>query len=470
VKHFSTLSAALLWTALAVAFVLAVDIILGPYLLSHRDLGWHIEAGDLIRAARAIPATDPWSFTAGDTPWYNISWGWDVGAGILYKLGGFSALLLATLAAGALLTSLLMIGAIQSGASPGIACFVTVFACSALPIYAPPDIFFCTAPQTVTLVMCALFYAICASARCLWLLPPLMLLWCNLHGGFPAGFTIIGAFALHALRNRNKPHFLRLMAVALPCLLATLINPLGMEIYTGMLRTIGHSVRGHVSEWQPFFSGMSWPGSALCILYIILFVVYEIRAGKKPEIAARLPAWFWLLMGLKELRYMALFLILSAPLLAAHLSERRLPAKIPNAALIMPLLVMLLALPVLWKDNFPRGVRYPEGIYPEKEVVYLREHDADKRILNHWNYGGYIIFATHGVLPVFIDGRATTAYPDNVISDFTLLPEKKNWSEILTKYKIGAILWPNALEQPMVDSHWHVAFKGDVATVYERVQ
>jgi hypothetical protein len=36
-----------------------------PLLLGHYDLGWHLAAGDLIRAHGNIPLQDPWSFTSG---------------------------------------------------------------------------------------------------------------------------------------------------------------------------------------------------------------------------------------------------------------------------------------------------------------------------------------------------------------------------------------------------------------------
>src|SRR5262245_1389117 len=56
-------------------------------LLADPDVPWHIAAGDLIRAS-GLAQRDPWSFTAGNQPWYNISWLWDVGLSWLYHALG----------------------------------------------------------------------------------------------------------------------------------------------------------------------------------------------------------------------------------------------------------------------------------------------------------------------------------------------------------------------------------------------
>src|SRR5580704_2366622 len=92
---------------LAAAPILAV---LGPYifviaapLLGHTDLGWHLAAGDLIRSQGSVPAHDPWSFTAGQTPWINHSWLWDVAASMLFQYGRFTALILVTIVLGGMI-------------------------------------------------------------------------------------------------------------------------------------------------------------------------------------------------------------------------------------------------------------------------------------------------------------------------------------------------------------------------------
>ena len=54
----------------------------------------------------------------------------------------------------------------------------------------------------------------------------------------------------------------------------------------------------------------------------------------------------------------------------------------------------------------------------EQDARYLQTHFPHARLLNHWNVGGILIFFTRGSVPVFVDGRAATAYPDDLLRDY----------------------------------------------------
>ena len=80
-----------------------------------------------------------------------------------------------------------------------------------------------------------------------------------------------------------------------------------------------------------------------------------------------------------------------------------------------------------------------------EDAGYLQKHFADARVLNHWNIGGYLIFATHGTVRPFVDGRAATAYPDDLLHDYFKLVsweiDEAAWDMVLDKYRIDAVLW-----------------------------
>src|SRR5262249_20505870 len=67
----------------------------------------------------------------------------------------------------------------------------------------------------------------------LWLLPLLMPLWANLHGGFVFGLGLLGIFALSetlAWLGGRRPAPGRLWAVTLVAILATGVHPLGPRV------------------------------------------------------------------------------------------------------------------------------------------------------------------------------------------------------------------------------------------------
>ena len=68
-----------------------------------------------------------------------------------------------------------------------------------------------------------------------------------------------------------------------------------------------------------------------------------------------------------------------------------------------------------------------------------------------WNVGGILIFRTRGLVPVFVDGRAATAYPDSLLRDYFKLAtneiDEAAWDTVLEKYRIDAVLWVRAHEE-----------------------
>ena len=169
-------------------------------LLGHYDLGWHLAAGDLIRERGNIPFQDPWSFTLGDRQWYNLSWLWDVIASVLFQYAKFSGLVLFVVACGAVIVGYLASVCLSSGASATAVCISVFSACLLYPSFAtPPNIYLAASPNTSTMLFCVIFYAECLKRTRCFLLPLIMVLWANLHGGFLLGFLIVGIFCAAAL-------------------------------------------------------------------------------------------------------------------------------------------------------------------------------------------------------------------------------------------------------------------------------
>jgi hypothetical protein len=64
----------------------------GEKLFRDSDTGWHIRNGESILANRALPRTDPYSFSKAGQPWVSWEWGSDVVMGLAHRAGGLRAL------------------------------------------------------------------------------------------------------------------------------------------------------------------------------------------------------------------------------------------------------------------------------------------------------------------------------------------------------------------------------------------
>jgi hypothetical protein len=450
-------------------------------LLGHFDLGWHLAAGDLIRDRGNIPFQDPWSFTLGDRQWYNLSWLWDVFASVVFQYTKFSGLVLLVIACGAIIVAYLTSITLSSGASTIAVGISVLSACLLYPAFAAyPNIYLSASPNISTMLFCVIFYRECLKRTRWLLLPAMMVFWANLHGGFLLGLLIIGIFGAAALLRRNWEDFRIYGFAGAACFIATFINPLGWHIYQGMATVLGHFSQTYISEWWPYFRNVTVPESIPGALYILIFIALEVRfrSSRPIPLVSRLLSWFFLLLGLYQFRYMAFFFIFSTIPLALHI-DGLLP-KQPNSFRIQRTLgaigiMATCAAPLIFMRVEP-AFGLPEML-SEQDVGYLQTHFPRARLLNHWNVGGILIFYNRGAIPVFVDGRAATAYPDALLRDYFKLVDlgkseinEADWDAVLEKYQINTVLWVKAHEQLrrfLVDKRgWKEEYAGMYESIY----
>ncbi len=461
-----------------ISFACVYYLLNAPLLLGHYDLGWHLAAGDLIRERGNIPLQDPWSFTHGDKRWYNLSWLWDVIASVLFQYTGFSGLTLSVVACGAVIVGYLTFACLSSGASAVAVCISVLSACLLYPTFAtPPNIYLAASPNTSTMMFSVIFYGECLRRTRVLLLPVMMVLWTNLHGGFLIGFLIVGLFCGAALLRRDWANFKIYCLAGVGCFVAIFINPLGWHVYDGVRDTLGHFVQAYITEWWSYFGNMTMPGSLPGILYIFAFVALELRyRDSRPiPLEPRLLSWLFLLLGLYQFRYMSFFFIFSTVPLALHI-DRLLPKQLNDLKIQESLLaggiVGACALPLTFMHVEP-ALGFPQML-SEQDARYLQTHFPHARLLNHWNVGGLLIFFTRGAIPVFVDGRAATAYPDGLLRDYFKLTESEfdetAWDKVLEKYQIDTVLWVKAHEQLrrfLVDKRgWKEEYAGSYESLY----
>ena len=452
-------------------------------ILGHYDLGWHLAAGDLIRARGEVPFQDLWSFTLGDRQWFNASWLWDVTASAIYQYAGVSGLLLFVVACGAIIAGYLTAIGLSSRASAVAVCIAVFAACLVYPSYATdPNCYLSAAPNMATMLFSVMFYGECLKrTRCL-LLPPVMLLWVNSHGGFVLGFLIVAVFGATALLRRDWSGVKLYGLTGIGCFLAIFVNPLGWHIYDGVITTVGHFVQQQITEWLPYYHNLTWPGSIPAIACILIFIAFELRFPRHGRIPpeARLLSWLFLGLGIYQFRYMSFFFLFSSVVMAHHV-DRLLPERMKSLevrkSLIWAGVMGACALPLMFLRIEPTLGLSP--MLSEQEAVYLQAHYSNARVLNHWNVGGLLIFYARGRVPVFVDGRAATAYPDDLLRDyFKLVQVDKNdvdaaaWDAVLEKYRIDAVLWVKAhdeLRHFLVDERgWKEDASARYMTVYVR--
>lgn len=451
-------------------------------LLDDPDVPWHLATGRYILDTGSIPNKDPWSFAADDT-WYLLSWVWNLLLGLAEAAFGLFGVLVFCLALTAGLVSMLAWHLIRSGIGLSTVFFICLV--SALCMLD----FITARPHLSGYVLSFVFYLIChasrgkASVGSLFALPPLMLVWANTHGSFMAGFIVIAAFALEAFALRQFQWLRRLLVVWVSCFVLSLINPYGLEVSIGALKTLAGTAKGHTIEWLPFAFTASTGISAWLLLFIFSS---NLRFARVP-LADKYLVVAWLIACMMIMRNGPMFVLLSATYVArcledatADLREERPPSRFIHMmerirpACLWALSIALVGVFCLVAERLPHQDKLlSPGADISDAIAYASEHYPDHRYLTDFNFGGQVIYRTMGTLPFMMDSRAATVYSEDTMADYIrFMYQQPGWSEGLARHGVNALMIANtqrfaqAYENGDFSDRWQLVFAGKVANVY----
>ena len=204
------------------------------------DLWGHVLFGRDIVSGRAVPIADPYAFT-GDQPWVNHEYLAEVIMFGSYAAGGSAGLIglklfLVIGAIGAVVCSLRRLAL-----RPIVQDFIVSLA--VLGTFAQTTH---VRPQLFSVFLFALLLLLLTEAdrgrrHGLLVVPLVMLLWANLHGGWLVGAGTLGVWVAFGLMDRSLSWRTRglLAGVGVLSLIATLVNPYGIQMWTFLHETVG---------------------------------------------------------------------------------------------------------------------------------------------------------------------------------------------------------------------------------------
>jgi hypothetical protein len=291
-------------------------------------------------------------------------------------------------------------------------------------------------PQLFTLALFPALLEILLSlpggfSRRLLLLPPLFLVWTNLHGGYLLGVAVVAIFAAEAILTRGR-RGLPLALTAVACVAVTFVNPAPLEL-AGAAREDFLNPPRFLTEFLP--PDVVTPAGALFAGFVLLVLgTALLRGGSLLEAMLLAPLLY---LAFTAQRQMLFFCFAATAFLGARLTalvatrrvfELPAPVRIPVAlALFIAALGSALAAPI----------RPDERAYPAAALETLRQDSGV--LLNEYDWGGYLIFNLPE-RPVFIDGRYVP-YLDSVLADYrALVGLRPGWRDLLDKYKVRELL------------------------------
>ena len=423
------------------------------------DVWWHLRTGQLILRNHSLFHTDPYSFTRFGQPWINHEWLSEVLMFALYRVAGFGGLIVAF---AAVISATFFLVFLRSEGRPYLAAVMTLWgAVASAPSWG-------VRPQMFSLLLASIFLILLETSeqrpRLLWWTAPLILLWVNLHAGYPIGLAFLALFLLgEGLEAAMGPapwskFFPRLkalgMALAL-CLALVAVNPNGVRIYWYPFETLrSAAMHRFIHEWfSPDFHDSTYLPLLLMLLALIAGLALSPRCPRLRNLVlllATIPA------ALRSIRHIPILALVIVPVLAdlaqawlqgsgvTRLFRRPLTGS-ASRTLVINFLVLFAftAFAVLRvRHVVSRQAETEAQHFPMAAAAFLKQQRLPGPMMNHYNWGGYLIWKLYPQYRVFMDGRADV-YGDTFMTDFSdCYYLTDDWRKSLQMWGIRTLVLP----------------------------
>ena len=504
-------------------------------LLGDAGIGWHIRTGQMIVATHAIPRVDPFSATFSVTnsqPWFAWEWLYDLLVGWLETAAGLNGVVLFTALVIAMVFTWTFRLLLRRGTNVLAAVVLVLLAASAAMIH------FLARPHVLSWLFTVAWFWILESSEksyctsdsdssasskaaprrgwTLWLLPPLMLLWVNVHGGFLVGFALLAIYWCSAAWQRLRPagdrfddvlrkiragrlvRALTLTGVASG--LATLVNPYGFQLHVHICRYLTNRfLMDHINEFQsPNFHYVAQKCFAGLLLLTLLALASKRREATPARVSQALVIIFAVYSGLyasRNIPVSSLLLILvigpwlseamerfaDRPLAVRGFSSMRFMQRMEAIEFSLRGHLWPIALIVLTCWTAAHGgklgartlmdAHFDAKRFPVAAADYLEERSVPGPLVSPDDWGGYLIYRLYPRVRMVIDDRHDFYGEQFLKSYLKMVHVEPGWQDFLQQHQAHCVVVPkeSALANILAETGgWQAIYSDDVATVFVR--
>ncbi|MFQ5410765.1 MAG: hypothetical protein ACE5EC_00650 [Phycisphaerae bacterium] len=481
-----------------------------------RDPGtlWHTTVGERMLQSGEVIRTDPFSFTQEGQAWIAQQWLGECAMALAHRVAGLDGLVLGavTILAGlfAFLASRFLRRDSRAGGWvpqwPAVGLMLML-------VIAASSYHFIPRPHLITLLLMAWTLALlcdvesgrASSRRLLWL-PPIFIVWTNIHGGALGGLATVLIVAMAWLlrpkerwRRHDDPPVAAspmLLATALSLsIVALLVNPYGASLPRVWLSLMGSDLLPRIIIEHAPLKPLSSEGLMILMLAIVYFGV--LRSARRNGLRV---VWFvpmiWLALAFTRVRHGPLFAVTAAVAIADMLPHSTIPAWFARRgspffsrthtavgsgwrSFAIPAMLVAVAIglqatgtriPVLGAG----WCRLDPAYWPVEATAALRRHLAtapkDVRVFNEMRFGGYLIrFAPEA--RVYIDDRCEL-YRDVGLSRYLEVRRDPPLLEGLSEYEkvsLAMVRTDSRLSRYLSESpRWSTLHRDKTASLFHR--
>jgi hypothetical protein len=484
-------------------------------LLGDAGIGWHIRTGQLILTTQAIPRVDSFSASASGQPWFAWEWLYDVLVGWLESVAGLNGVVLFTALMIALVFAWTFRLLLRRGTNVLVALVLVLLAASASMIH------FLARPHVVSwLFTVAWFWILEWSQSCegsrgrrlLWWLPPLMLMWVNVHGGFLIGFVLLGIYwagaawqwfqlkgdrfddILQKIRMGQRVRTLTMIGIVSAA--ATFVNPYGFQLHVHIYRYLSNRfLMDHIDEFQsPNFHYVAQKCFAVLLLLTLVALAANAGAKLRGASASRgLVVLFAVYSGLYASRNIPVSSILLILVIGPWLSEAmdRLAEQRHRLASAQFLgrmkaiefnlrghlwsiaAIVLACWIVAHAGNLGTtslmDAHFDAERFPVAAVNYLEKQHVQGAIVSPDYWGGYLIYRLYPRVRMVVDDRHDFYGEEFLKSYLKMVRVEPGWDDFLKQHQANCVLVPkdSALANILLETPgWRPVYSDNVAVAF----
>lgn len=460
------------------------------------DTWWHLKAGQTTLENGRILQTDLFSHTRYGSRWINHSWLSQV---VLYSLFDHFSYAGLGLWMGAVVMAAFVFVYLQMEGDVFTRAFLVILAAatSAVVWSARPQLF----SLLLTAVVAYLLYLFkWRGLNRLWLLPPLFILWANLHAGYALGFMLLAAFIAGEVLN----HFLALVSpgddpvvewkgislvilVSLLSALLLVLNPNTTRMWTYYLETVRiGALQDFIQEWQsPNFHHLYTHPFIWTLLATLAAMGLSGRRVDGTDLAM---VGGFTYAALMAGRNFGPFALVAAPVLSRHVTAflrqgdkgtRGVAPRLPRSSArrgavnwgLLALIVVLAGAKVYLPLRPAFNEQAQRESLPVGAVEWIQTHRPEGEMFNEYNWGGYLIWCLWPDYRVFVDGR-TDLYGDEFLRQYlSVRSGRPGFEETLAAYDVNLVLtYPDdALSAQLACAGgWEEVYRDEVAAIWVR--
>ncbi len=319
--------------------------------------------------------------------------------------------------------------------------------------------------------------------KILILLPVIMLLWCNIHGGCLSGLGIIGIYCIGEFLNKQniKKYIITLFA----CIAVLFINPYGIE-YVKFLFYAGLMDRSYITEWNsPFHQHYlkNYFEYKICLVIMLLTqVLYLIKnkinygkVDKTKIIIIAVTAY----LSITHVRHIPFFIISAGSLLYDEFyslfnslaGKIKMTESINNLVLLKNVIVyfflLIISVPPLIAK---KEITITQSAYPRFAIEFIKINNIKGNLFINFDWGSYAAYKLYPNNLIVMDGRYEEVYAPNLLmqlKDFHLV--KGGWYKIIRDYKTDVMILEKkypVYNKILEHKDWKLIFENNVTGVF----